>query len=238
PPARLQDLPQWLEAGEGFAAVLEALARRHAATVDGCWNSSAALVAAALARHAPQTVLVALAHPRDLDFWAQDLVSFAGLRPLIFPAWDALPTAETVVDETGGQRLRVLRQLEDDPPPRVVLTTVQALLQPVPDREQLARRRRRLRVGQEVPPEELVAWLIEQGFQRMEAVEVPGEFSQRGGILDVFAPDAEAPYRVEFLGDEVESIRQFAPETQRSLGELKAIELTAPGPQAGASGLR
>src|SRR2546430_902321 len=93
---------------------------------------------------------------------------------------------------------------------------------------ELPRQRRRLRVGQEAPLEEIVAWLVEQGFQRMEAVEIPIEFSQRGGILDVFSPDAEAPYRLEFLGDEIESIRQFSPETQRSLGDLTAVEITAP----------
>ena len=55
---------------------------------------------------------------------------------------------------------------------------------------------------------------------------MPGEFSRRGGILDVFSPDAEAPYRLEFFGDEVESIRQFAAETQRSLGDCEAVEIT------------
>src|SRR2546423_1765496 len=102
-PASLQELPQRLEASEGFAGVLEALARRHAATVDGCWNSSAALVAATLGLRAPQTLVVVLAHPRDVDFWAQDLASFGGLHAAVFPAWDALPSADTVVDEIGGQ---------------------------------------------------------------------------------------------------------------------------------------
>src|SRR6202011_1155835 len=101
------------------------------------WKSSAALAAAALGLHAPATLVVVLAHPRDLDSWAEDLVSFGGLRPLIFPAWDALPTAETVLDEIGGQRLRLLRQLEGDTPPRFLLTTMQALIQPVPSPEQL-----------------------------------------------------------------------------------------------------
>src|SRR5262249_6905629 len=62
-----------------------------------------------------------------------------------------------------------------------------------------------------------------------EAVELPGEFSRRGGILDVFSPDAEAPYRLEFFGDEIESIRQFAPLTQRSLQELESVEITGTG---------
>src|SRR5262249_47774762 len=63
------------------------------------------------------------------------------------------------------------------------------------------------------------------GYQHAEAVELPGEFSRRGGILDVYPPDADAPYRVEFFGDEVESIRQFSPQTQRSLGDLAAAEV-------------
>jgi transcription-repair coupling factor (superfamily II helicase) len=61
----------------------------------------------------------------------------------------------------------------------------------------------------------------------MEAVEIPGEFSRRGGILDVYSPDAEAPYRIEFMDDVIESIRQFSPETQRSLGDLQAVEITS-----------
>src|SRR6185369_436610 len=157
------------------------------------------------------------------------LVSFSGARTNHFPAWDSLPSADTVLDEIGGKRLRVLKQLESDQPPKVLLTTIQAIMQPVPNREQLAKHRKRLRVGQEAPIEEIVRWLIEQNFQRMEAIEIGGEFSQRGGILDVYSPDAEAPYRLEFLGDEIESIRQFSPETQRSLGDVQAIEITAQG---------
>src|SRR5438093_1129588 len=94
-------------------------------------------------------------------------------------------------------------------------------------RQQLAQQRRRLRVGAAVGLEELTTWLVERGYQRMEAVELPGEFSRRGGILDVFSPDAEAPYRLEFLGDDVESIRQFAADTQRSLGDVQTVEITA-----------
>src|ERR1043166_6753167 len=227
-PAGLAELPDWLEAAEGFPAVVEGLLRAQAATIDGAWNSSASLVAATLGRQAPATLLVVLAHPRSLDDWATAILSFAGIHVGVFPAWDSLPTADTVIDEIGGQRLRVLRQLEGDTPPRILLTTMQALLQPVPDREQLGKQRKRLRVGQDAPMEEIVTWLVGQGLQRMEAVEIPGEFSSRGGILDVFSPDAEAPYRIEFVGDEIESIRQFSPESQRSLGDRAASEIPAP----------
>ena len=184
-PERLQELPRWLEGTGGFSALLRALHSGHAGTVDGTWKSSAPLVAATLGLHAPKTLLIVLAHPGDLDAWDEDLVSFSGIRAATFPAWDALPSADTVLDEIGGKRLRVLRQLEGDQPPKLLLTTIQALLQPVPNRQQLGKHRKRLRVGQDIPIDTIVAWLIEQGFQRMEAVEIGGEFSQRGGILDV-----------------------------------------------------
>jgi transcription-repair coupling factor (superfamily II helicase) len=236
-PGQLHELPRWLEGAEGFPALLQALEQGNAATVDGAWNSSSALVAAALGLKAPATLLIVLAHPRDLDSWDEDLVSFGGVRAVTFPAWDTLPGANNAIDEIGSRRLRVLRQLESDTPPRLLLTTIQSLLQPVPNREQLAQHRKRLRVGQDLGIDPIVAWLIEQGFQRTEALERPGEFSQRGGILDVFSPDAEAPYRLEFFGDEIESIRQFSPDTQRSLGEVQAIEITAQGSAVAENGM-
>ncbi|MCI0682174.1 MAG: transcription-repair coupling factor [Gemmataceae bacterium] len=237
-PENLRDLPAWVRATEGFAPLLSALGARQAATIDGAWHSSASLAAATLGLDAPQTLLIVLAHPRDLDAWSEDLASFTGIRCHVFPAWDALPTADTVLDEIGGQRLRLLRQLENDTPPRFILTTMQALLQPVPDRAQLNRQRKRLRVGQDAGLETLLAWLVERNFQRMEAVEIPGEFSRRGGIVDVYSPDAEAPYRIEFLGDAIESIRQFSPESQRSLGDSQAVEITATGQDLRAEGFR
>ena len=237
-PSDLKDLPPWLEAGEGFAQVLATLKARHAATIDGAWHSAASLSVATLVRHAPATVLVVLAHPRDLDSWAEDLASYTGIASFTFPAWDSLPNKETVRDDIGGQRLRLIRRLDGDTPPRLILTTMPALLQPVPTREQLAARRKKLRTGQTLPPEDLVKWLVSRDFQRMNAVEVAGEFSQRGGIIDVFSPDAEAPFRIEYFGDDIESIRQFSPETQRSLGDLQAVELTAPGlPVQGGDGM-
>ncbi len=238
-PEKLQDLPDLLARTKGFPDVLSALQDGHSATVDDAWGSSDALAAAVLARHAPRTLVVVIAHPRDLDGWTGDLASFAGFQPVLFPAWDdfgdhAKQAGDSRVDEIAGQRLRLLKQLEGDNPPRLILTTLQALIQPVPDRARLSALRRQLQTGQTCDLEELASWLIEHGYQHTEAVEIPGEFSRRGGILDVFSPDADSPYRVEFFGDEIESIRQFSPETQRSLGKLDAAELvgtpTANGP--------
>src|SRR5438067_10624050 len=104
---------------------------------------------------------------------------------------------------------------------------MQALMQPVPERSALAARSRVLRAAETLDVDELSAWLVEHGYKRTDAVELPGEFSRRGGIFDVFSPDADAPFRLELFGDEVESIRQFAADTQRSLRELKSATVLA-----------
>ena len=89
---RLTDLPTLLQTAEGFEPLLAALRQGRSGVIDGTWGSSAGLAIAALALHAAQTLLVVIAHPRDLDGWAGDLLAFSGLRPAIFPAWDDQPS--------------------------------------------------------------------------------------------------------------------------------------------------
>src|SRR5262249_32466653 len=98
-----------------------------------------------------------------------------------------------------------------------------ALIQPVPDQVEFARRSYLLRVGEAIDLENLSAWLVAHGYRRVDAVEYPAEFSRRGGIVDIFSPEADAPVRFEFFGDEIESIRRFPAQTQRSLEDLQGI---------------
>jgi transcription-repair coupling factor (superfamily II helicase) len=110
--------------------------------------------------------------------------------------------------------------------PKVIVTAIQSLMQPVPSREALAAATRHLGVGDTLDVGEFTHWLAAEGCVSTTAVELPGEFSLRGGILDVFPPDAENPLRVELFGDEVESLRTFDVETQRSIAALDAAAIT------------
>ena len=83
-----------------------------------------------------------------------------------------------------------------------------------------------LRVGDELNVPELLRWMVEGGFDNTTAVGLPGEFSPRGGILDVFAPDWDAPVRIELFGDQIESMRRFEVSSQRSLQTMESIEIT------------
>jgi transcription-repair coupling factor (superfamily II helicase) len=223
----LKDLTRLIQRAPSFPDVLAALKNGHSATVDGAWGSAGPLAAAGLGVHAPQTLLIVLAHVGDVDDFADDVGSFSGAKPEVLPAWDRLRLEAGPGDEVFGRRLRILKRLSGALPPRFVVTSFQALLQPVPKQAILAQTSRTIRVGDTVVVEELISWLADRGMSRVEVVEVAGEFSLRGGILDVFPADASEPVRIEFFGDDVESIRPFDPESQRSNDRWESVNLSS-----------
>ncbi|WP_422931093.1 transcription-repair coupling factor [Singulisphaera sp. PoT] len=223
----LKDLTRQIQRTSGFPELLAALKNGQSGTIDGAWGSAAPLVSAALGLHAPQTLVIVLAHVGDVDDFRDDVATFSGVMPEVLPAWERLPREADAGDETFGRRLRNVKRLASESPPRFVIAPFQALLQPVPTLEALEKASRTIRVGDVIPIEEITSWLVDRGLARAEVVEVPGEFSLRGGILDVFPADSTEPVRIEFFGDDVESIRPFDPETQRSLGRWDSVMLTA-----------
>ncbi len=172
---------------------------------------------------------------------------------LFFPAWEVWPhEARLPHVDVISERLEALVALDDqipDPggigtsvqgssvPPRrsapLIVTSVAALLQRTFPRSTLQRRTRRLNRGDRIDPLDLVEWLEEQGYEPEAQVTQPGEISLRGGILDVFPLTSPYPARLEFFGDEVESVRFFDPVTQISRGEAPGIQV----PPAGELGL-
>ena len=225
----LTDLVPRLLQSEGLVEVAAALARGESAAVDGAWGSSCALTAAAIASRCPGTLLIVVPRPSEVDDFAADVMGFLGTAPEVFPAWESLPQESGVRDPIYGGRLRVLRRLGSDEPPRVIVTSISALLQPVPPRSERVAGTRTVRVGETLEIDGLLRWLVEQGFERVPAIEIAGEFCMHGGILDLFPADAEDPIRIELFGEEVESIRRFDAETQRKLEDLTEVELTIVG---------
>jgi transcription-repair coupling factor (superfamily II helicase) len=237
--AGLRALPKLLAKAEGWSGVRAALLAGQSGTIDGAWGSAAALAAATLCIDTPGTLLVVLPNPSDVSPWVEDVASFAGTRSAVFEAWETwpVPSNKGKLDPTTSARLRLLQELTGATPPRVVVTTMAAVCQPVPERADLAARGRKITAGDIVPPAELAEWLVANGYKRVDAVEYPGEFSRRGGICDIFPPDMSDPVRLEFFGDEVESLRTFAVGSQRSLEKRNAVTLLGlpanPGRQSG-----
>src|SRR5262245_24509348 len=108
---------------------------------------------------------------------------------------------------------------------RILLTSIDAVAERTVSPQLLKASSINLKVGEDMPPELIVDLLISSGYVRQEPVGAVGEFSLRGGILDVYSPAHDAPHRIEFFGDTVESIREFDPETQRSTTRLHESSL-------------
>ena len=150
---------------------------------------------------------------------------------LQFPAWDCLPY-DRVSPNAGivASRLATLGRLAqgiEADRPVVLLTTANAAIQRLPARDWTRHQHWRAAPGNRIDIAKLTGWLEVNGFLRCPTVRDTGEYAVRGGIVDLFAPGVEAPVRLDFFGDTLESIRSFDPETQRTARQLKQIELTA-----------
>jgi transcription-repair coupling factor (superfamily II helicase) len=112
------------------------------------------------------------------------------------------------------------------PPARsILIAPVESAALKLFDRDYYAGLAVTLKRGEEVDVEVLTAHLASVGYTQMDLVEMPGQFTRRGGILDVYSPEADRPVRIEFFGDEIETIRKFDPETQRSQSGLDEAQL-------------
>src|SRR5947209_8367119 len=160
---------------------------------------------------------------RALEFFAPDL------PVLQFPAWDCQPYDR--VSPHGGilaQRLTTLARLSrlaGSDKPLIVLTTVNAIVQRVPAREMIAAQALSVAPGQVVPMDGVVSWLEHNGYNRSSTVREPGEYAVRGGILDLFPAGLDQPVRFDFFGDSLESIRSFDAETQRTMLDMRSLDL-------------
>ncbi|MGD9743365.1 MAG: transcription-repair coupling factor [Dongiaceae bacterium] len=155
-----------------------------------------------------------LAHLLEaIGFFAPDLDLVA------FPAWDCLPYDRVSPHrDIVGRRIDALIRLAGAEPrgPRLVVTTVAAMLQRVPPPSYFADAMLALAPGAALSPQDLVQFLTTQGYVRAETVGDTGEFAVRGGIVDLFPPASEQPIRVDFFGDSIETIRRFDALSQRS----------------------
>jgi len=193
--------------------------------------SARLFVASALVGQGP--LLVVTATGREADDLTAELRGVFGESAAMFPSWETLPHERLSPGvDTVGARLMLLRRLAhpDDarlgPPLRVVITAVRSLLQPMAPQLGLLEPLT-LAIGAEAPFEDVITRLVELAYTRVDMVGRRGEFAVRGGILDIFAPTAEHPVRVEFWGDEVTEMRMFSVADQRSIPEISIDTLIA-----------
>ncbi len=203
----------------GIADGAEGLVLADLARSIAAGTAPPAISLAVICRDGPRMATLA----RSLAFFAPDI------EVLEFPAWDCLPY-DRVSPHAGvvAQRMMALARLarvKGREKPAIVLATVNAVLQRVPPRETLARQSLSAAPGNLFAMSGVTQWLELNGFIRAATVREPGDYAVRGGIVDLFAPGMGDPVRLDFFGDTLESIRSFDPETQRTIGDLRTLDL-------------
>lgn len=165
-----------------------------------------------------------MALENSISFFAPDI------EIISFPAWDCLP-----YDRVGphgdilAKRMTALSKLSAEPAkkPRLILTTVNAALQRIPPMEMVKSTSFMAKTGQEINIPALTEFLVINGYSRASQVMERGEFAVRGGLIDIFAPGTSEPIRMDFFGDELDTIRRFDPLTQRTTGKVNSVHLRA-----------
>jgi transcription-repair coupling factor (superfamily II helicase) len=144
-----------------------------------------------------------------------------------FPAWDCLPYDRISPNpEVSAARMAVLAALTHGVPVApIIVTTLSAATQRVPSRDTVRGASFVARVGDRVDEGALRAFLGRAGFIHSPTVTEPGDCALRGGIVDVWPPGMDAPLRLDFFGDQLDAIRRFDPETQRSGERLGSVDL-------------
>lgn len=191
--------------------------------VEGLWEAPKALLAALAQEASGKHLVILTSNTRLFD----DLPYFSDKTPLEFPAWESLPSEEIPPSpDIVGERYRVLRVIQESKSPQVIVTNLQAVLQKLLPPHRLDKLHLVLKKGSEVPFELLPDHLAEMGYHRKAVAADKGEFAVRGGIVDLFPVNSPDPFRVEFWGDEIASIRKYDPISQTSVDKVGEIVIT------------
>src|SRR5580692_64934 len=222
-----------LEHSSGFERV-----RRHLSLaagrrrVSGLTATARALYIPLLARAARQPVIVVVADNKAAEALEPMLKAGCELTGAVdpaevvrLPAHDVLPFENlSPHPDVQEQRASGLWKLATGAV-SILIAPVESAALKLFDGDYYAGLAVNLKRGEEVDVEVLTGHLASVGYTQMDLVEMPGQFTRRGGILDVYSPEADRPVRIEFFGDEIETIRKFDPETQRSQSGLDETQL-------------
>ncbi len=197
------------------------LAAKAPLTLSSLARGAQPLVLADLARAAKTRAVFIAPDEAAMQAIADSAAFFAPeLDVIAFPAWDCLPyDRASPALSISARRLAALHRLQGKPTgPQLLVTTINAALQRVATPFRIRENVRLLKPGMEIGRESLIALLQRQGYSRTDTVADAGEFAVRGSIFDIYPSGLDAGLRLDFFGDELETLRLFDPNTQRSSG--------------------
>lgn len=218
----LEDILQ----SERIQALQQALQNQEAILIEELWNAPKALVAALAQQATGKHVLILTGASQEEVRLFHDFAFFTS-RPIVnFPSWETLPSEMiSPSPDIVGERYRALQEIIHSNEPHIILTGLQACLQRLIPPALFKDSYLSLKPGQNPAFEKLIEKLVTIGYQRRPVASDKGEFAVRGGIIDVFPVSSPDPYRLEFWGDDLESIRIYDPIGQKSIRSIESIEI-------------
>ncbi len=223
----ISGLVAWLERVPAYKSLLQYLERGETLLL-GLPRAARPSVLAGLARDLGRPVLLVVGSVERARKWYQALEQWCPepVRPLLFPYppvlfYERSPWPREVVND----RVRVLYRLLTAREPLIVVTSARALMLSTIPAGLFQQETTALHVGQSLDMTKTIRRWVGLGYQPVSVVEGPGQFSHRGGILDIFVPSDSFPVRIEFFGDQVDSIRRFDPGTQRSQAHVESVAI-------------
>ncbi len=195
--------------------------------IEHLWNAPKALVASLAQLATGKHVLILTGASQEEVRLYQDFAFFTD-RPVIdFPAWEALPSENIAPSpDIVGERYRVLHELTASKEPVIILSGLQACLQKLIPPTDFSNLYLSIEKGITFPFDQLIQQLVKMGYQRTPVAADKGEFAVRGGIIDIFPVSSPDPFRIEFWGDEIESLRIYDPIGQKSVKPVDSIQIT------------
>ena len=206
--------------------------RAGRSSVSGLTAAAKSLYLPLFQRASGQKLIVIVPDSRTAERMLNELRAFAELSGacppeavVMLPAYDVLPFEGLAPHaEIQEQRAATLWRIATGAA-QIVLVTAEAACMKLRTAESYRDLAHGVRRGGEIEPEKLIEHLHHAGYSPSDIVEMPGQYALRGGILDVYPPEAEMPVRIEFFGDEVETLRRFDPRTQRSSSPMESVLL-------------
>ncbi|MDB5075982.1 MAG: transcription-repair coupling factor, partial [Chloroflexi bacterium] len=211
--------------------LLSVLQTRGIAAVHGAPRSAEPALAAAVQSHGHgkqgRQFLIVTSDPEQAATWADELRYWVSPKTpvLPFPALEALPYERAVPESSIVQQRQAVLEALASGAPVVAIAPGRALLQPLQDPRTYRNLSRTLEVqGRMSITADLAAWQS-MGYVNVSVVQSPGQYCRRGGIIDIFPAEADWPVRIELIGSEIDSLRQFDPATQRSIGPVSSFSI-------------
>ena len=198
---------------------------RDNCVVSGLVGSALSITIAELFKQTALPFLLILNDKEQAAYHLNDLENILGDQNVLFyPGSYRRPYQIEQTDNANVLlRSEVLNRINSRKKPALIVTYPEALFEKVVTKKELEKNTLKISVGEQLSIDFVNEVLFEYNFKRVDFVTEPGEFSVRGGILDVFSFSNDEPYRIEFFGDEIDSIRTFDVETQLSLEQLKKV---------------